>query len=439
MDDALGLLPDATGTDCWIGFELAGERYALPMASIEAVAEPPAVAAVPHAPPALLGVANFSGQIVPILDLAYLLDRRRDAARYDGGGEIMRLRAPEGSIGLWVDRVDWLIFTGAETADPDGVTLLDPAAIFEAALAPCTPPGAGTGPLGNVAHLAATTTMTVEAEAFIVVEAAGRSVRLPRDTVLELVEAVPWSPLPRAPAGLLGIAVLRDEALPLLSLATLLGSPAPGTPGGFAVIDPWGARALLAVDRVVGLRLHRRDVAATLDDSEPVDIAAALPEELRRIVLGFAPGPQDRDDPAAHEPAVEYLSFTVAGQDFAVPVACVDRVVAEQPLVALPPPGEPTKIIGVIELSGTIVPVAVLQDPAGGDALAGWTPGAYVIVRGPDGLGGIAADRIKRVVALRADQLAPPPPGDGFVEALTLPDAGEALRIIAPARVWSMA
>src|SRR6187200_161668 len=89
-----------------IVFTLAGERFALPIASVEAVGAPPPLARVPHAPPALLGAGHLGGRIVPIVDLARLFGRERGSRVYDGSGEIVRLRVADGCIGLWVDKVE---------------------------------------------------------------------------------------------------------------------------------------------------------------------------------------------------------------------------------------------------------------------------------------------------------------------------------------------
>src|SRR5579863_4264026 len=94
----------------WITFSLAGERFALPMTSVEAVEMPVPVAAVPHATPALLGAGNFAGRIMPVLDVAELIDRRQAGRQYDGRGAILRLRTPDGgSLGLWIDQVERLL------------------------------------------------------------------------------------------------------------------------------------------------------------------------------------------------------------------------------------------------------------------------------------------------------------------------------------------
>ncbi len=50
-------------------FAMAGGRYALPLASVEAIMTPPVLCRVPHAPEALLGAGNLGGQVLPVVEL----------------------------------------------------------------------------------------------------------------------------------------------------------------------------------------------------------------------------------------------------------------------------------------------------------------------------------------------------------------------------------
>lgn len=439
--------------DCVV-FALANKRFALPIDSVDSVACPPALARVPHAGPALLGAGNLGGRIVPIVDLARLLDRRGDAAAYDGSGEILRLRAAGGGVGVWVDRVEGLASVAARD-ELTGVEMLDPAPLLAVGLAALGLASGPQAPLGDPAERVPFAPAAPSA-AYIVVEADAEPIRLRREDVVELIEAVPWTPLPRAPVGLLGIALLRGAALPILSLAVLAGLRGPGVPRAFAVIEIEGRRALIAVDRIVGLRFQRLAggrrwaTAAASDQSDgddaPIDLAATIPAELRRVVLGFS----QRDAPGAAilDGAIEYLVFTIAGQECGVPVAGVERVVDVRPAIRLPQPADAGRragmpqVDGAIELRGQIVPVVGLRSRLAFErdkhlAERG-APSAYVILRDAGGLLAIAADQIKQMTKVRAEEIAAPP-GDGhgpIVGIAKLPN-GEILQLVAPERLWA--
>ncbi len=464
-----------SGASTWLVFSIGAERFAVPMGMVEAVAAPPALTAIPHAPPALVGAGNLGGQIVPIVDLSQLLARGRPAAVYRGQGEILRLHTPGGCVGLWVDRVERLVMVDTERSvsshraglgmadelgDLGDITLIDPTPLLSG-IAPPVLAAEVLAPVGDVPEAALPDLLARDADSFILVEVDGNPHRLRRDSLAELVETVAWTPLPRAPAGLMRIGVLRGTALPLLSLAALLGLPEPAVYGGYAVIEIEGHRALLAVDRVVGLRFRRRagssqqsaedrarnGFAGDLATAIPVDLETAIPPELRRIILGFVPGDAVADDADDEDGRVEYLTFVLGGQTFGLPIASIDRVVGPQKLIRLPRPanddadGEAlARTAGAIELRGQIMPVAAMRRQlglAGSDeaAIPAEEPAAYVILRGGEGLSAVGVDQIRQLVTLRPDQIAPPAIEHDLIEGIA-EQSGELLRLVAPARLW---
>ena len=417
---------------------LAGEHFALPIGAVEGVASPPRLARVPHAVPALLGAGQLGSRIVPIMALARLLGRERGSDGYDGGGEVLRLRVAGGSIGLWVDKVERVVGDAAEleAGDREGVQPIDPAVLLADCLDPPGLSAVAQAPLGEVGYPLTATPASTPAPAFIVVETGGRPVSLAREAVQELVQEVAWTPVPRAPEGLLGVGLLRGAALPLLSLAVLLGRHGGANSGGFVAVDVGGRRALLAVDRIIGLRFR----SAEDDAAEPVDVVAVIPDELRRIVLGFSPeAPEAQPDDAMSREAGAYLAFSVAGLDCAVAAECVDRIVGPQPLIRLPRAAAGNGALeGAIELRGQILPVAALR--AGLGLASGPEPKAYIIIRDAVGIGAIGVEQAKQLVRLHPSEIAPAPAGaPGAVVGVAARPDGGLLRIIAADRLWNLA
>jgi purine-binding chemotaxis protein CheW len=60
-----------------VRFRLGEERYALPVADVQEVADVGQLAGVPGAPEAILGVRNLRAQVLPVIDLATVLGKDR--------------------------------------------------------------------------------------------------------------------------------------------------------------------------------------------------------------------------------------------------------------------------------------------------------------------------------------------------------------------------
>ena len=57
-----------------------GEHYAVPVSAVLEISEYGEVSPVPGAPPSTLGVRNLRGQVIPVIDLAMVLDLRSSTA-----------------------------------------------------------------------------------------------------------------------------------------------------------------------------------------------------------------------------------------------------------------------------------------------------------------------------------------------------------------------
>jgi len=62
--------PEASRPAQYLGFSLAGESYAIELLRIREIIEHVPITRVPGMPPAVLGVINLRGRVVPVVDLA---------------------------------------------------------------------------------------------------------------------------------------------------------------------------------------------------------------------------------------------------------------------------------------------------------------------------------------------------------------------------------
>jgi purine-binding chemotaxis protein CheW len=86
-----------------IGFDLGENTYALPVGKVLAVCGCRSICSVPGAPPAVLGLVNWRGEIVTVLDTAKALGEQ--PTPISDAGQIVLLKRPNAGLGLAVRTV----------------------------------------------------------------------------------------------------------------------------------------------------------------------------------------------------------------------------------------------------------------------------------------------------------------------------------------------
>jgi purine-binding chemotaxis protein CheW len=81
-------------TKSLVGFVVADVGYAVPIARVKEIVNPMPVVPVPHAPPQVVGVADYRGEIVPVVDLRVRFGLAASADAEPGSAK--------GSKGKWV-------------------------------------------------------------------------------------------------------------------------------------------------------------------------------------------------------------------------------------------------------------------------------------------------------------------------------------------------
>ena len=120
---------------------VAGEDYALPVADVLEIAEYGEVAPVPGAAPAVLGVRNLRGQVLPVVDLASVFGLARSGPPErivvtDEGGRTAGL-AVDSVVGVEPlpearEEAESPHLTGAALADGTLVGVVDVASVLDA-------------------------------------------------------------------------------------------------------------------------------------------------------------------------------------------------------------------------------------------------------------------------------------------------------------------
>jgi chemotaxis signal transduction protein len=134
-----------------IVFTIGGVRYALELRWVREVVSLGFVTGVPTAPAAFSGVVNLHGSILPVLDVAALLDQPPGQAARQGDGALVL--ETEGVVcAMRVDQIDHVASlheTDGAIVDASGrpLMLLDPAALVRRALELITMAAAGAVPV----------------------------------------------------------------------------------------------------------------------------------------------------------------------------------------------------------------------------------------------------------------------------------------------------
>jgi purine-binding chemotaxis protein CheW len=93
-----------------VGFVVGDVEYAVPIAEVKEIVNPIPLTELPHAPPAVAGVADHRGEVVPIIDL-----RERfgvSGARDERRAKWILVDVAGRTVGLMVDSVTEVFGTG---------------------------------------------------------------------------------------------------------------------------------------------------------------------------------------------------------------------------------------------------------------------------------------------------------------------------------------
>lgn len=418
IDEATGLDgPEAARQ--FILFRVGGEGYALPLARVREIVRVTPMARAPLAPPALLGLANLRGQVLPVVSM------RRAFGEEDGpASDAQRVLVFEqdGTLtGLLVDQVSTILSASAEEVESSETIqhsvdsalllgmvkpgagregahmILDGAALLRAAMGGVAAAMGGRGaPAAKDGRPAGDEESVGEEEICLVsFDVDGQEYALTIDAVREIV-TVPEqiSQAPQADENLIGVATLRGELLPLLSLRRLFGAletePAPGSK---VLVARRGAGA---EERRVGLVAdHVREVLrapASAVDARPEALSVAGAGAQIRSICHFDGGERAvavldinalgadahalADAAAAHPTDVDpkeaqamehpqdaalaeeeqFVVFKLGEEDYGAPISAVQEIV-RRPEKMTRVPQTPDFVEGVVNLRGGVLPV----------------------------------------------------------------------------------
>ncbi len=441
-------------------FRLAGSGFGFRLTHVGEIIRVPQLARMPLAPKSLLGLANFHGAVLPIVDLRQLLGVHEAPL-----GDDMRVIVRGGAVpvGFLVDRVEQLLVVpagglendnaGAGSVDPDflegvirgtegepSLPILNPARLLrnEFSRLGVVQERASSGmaaAVGNVAPAAAPTEQHLSIVSF---ELGRQEYALPLDRVQEIIQLPGHiSEVARAETAVLGVVTLRHRLLPLVSLRALLGMPTDSgrKEPGKVIVLPMGSGAVgVVADRtreILHVALSAIDPAPSLltrgeGDAEITSICRL--ENGKRLVGLLSPDLLFRSDlvrrvlseqskgtglgealtennTMANE---QFIIFRLGDQEYGIPIAAVDEI-ARPPSRLARLPKAPSFVDGVMNLRGIVVPVFDLRrrfDVASKEAAG--TQRVLVLAVG-GGKTGFIVDGVSEVMKIADSAIRPAP------------------------------
>ena len=434
---------------------VGGQSYTLRADSILEVGLRPRLTRVPHGPPSLSGLSNLRGAVLPVISLARLLERE------PGSEERLVVFDHLGKVGLLVDAVLRL----EREAHPSSHPQIDVADLL----------GAGfnrqeSHTASGQQHLAAFHDLSRIAAHRVLLSflVSGQTFALPLAAIIEVLRLpAEINLVAGTDAAILGVANVRDHALPIISLAALLGFPvlenAPDA-GRILVVEYEGARIGLMADAIESILrldeaaieavppiLQRGRGQAALDAigrqgaGRPLVSILSVPRLFANAAIEAtastgAATMAEQDDNQARE---QFVIFALGNERYGLPIAAVQEVLRLPDYVTRLPNG-PRFVSGIINLRGRPVP---LIDQRQRFDISLTTPAVRprVIVVTVGGLqAGFVVDAVSEILSVSADRLAVTPPlstagSAAFSRVVNPEEDGQMILLIDPQQMLSQA
>ncbi len=290
-----------------------------------------------------------------------------------------------------------------------------------------------------------------EAHQRLTVRAGRARVAMAASGVAEVIRAPRITRMPHGPPGLIGVTHLRGAVLPVVSLSQLLGETATTEVTRVVVLrrdQPLG----LAVDSVEALKAagvdeaapeHGRLMLVDADGARWFDLDAVLDERFAAFRTARR-APEREAAKVVQAKAIEdlaFLGFSLAGQDYALPLEAVAEVMTVPRAIAALPHTE-ALLLGVFELRGAVLPAVSLRALLGLAERRVQGDERVVVVR----IGGhrlaLLVDQISVILRAGGDAVGPAPSlfnrgaGEARIDAvLRLPDGRGLVSILSPERI----
>lgn len=460
-----------TSTQQYVAFYVGGVAFAAPMEKVREIVRPPKTVAVPMTSPALVGLANLRGLVLPVVDLAQLLqlptEEVNDATR------VMVVDAMGMSVGLMVSRVAKVFELDGKDIEVAGTKQLS---VDSRLLSGVAKEVAGLGMLqlldvdqallaefSDWASIAtssqqqASQSVSLAASASHALESEENSQQLVSflldnqeyaldiNSVEEIVR-VPeeMSRIPRVEKHILGMINLRGSVLPVIDLRLLfgLGEAAKDTTQRILVLQLGSQGDSHKLGILVGLvkevlRVQQQDIEAVplllQRDQNLKDVTGIcrLQQGKRLVSILSADSlatsqafkdavstrlTSEHEDNSVNEQSddevdsdTQLVVFHLVGQEFALPINVV-REITRLPAELNRVPKTPDFVAGMMNLRGSVLPVIDMRRRFGMPSAERSDRQRILVIEMDNMATGFVTDAVIEVLRLSQHQVEPSPP-----------------------------
>lgn len=406
-------------------FEAGGAWFAVRADAVAEVHETVPVTRLPFAPPHVCGIANVSGRLLPVVDLAGYpglgLDQRTPPPLLvvvTAGDGTIAIRARRVGGALWAAAMDGAgpaPVVARVSGDDRAIAVLDLGLIELGHGMGFAESGAGRAMLGAPALPARAERDDVER--LLAVEAGSRGFALEMAGLLLVFAVTDLRPLPHAPPQVHGVS--RALRRPVL-LVDALDRDGAGAPPYAVVVATANGPVGIGVDAVRGVvrvpagrRRERETTSAPggqivehdgrwLEVRSGTTMVDERMDQIGRLIP--ATGVAGSDGGLLERRAWRrFLTLRVGDRLFALAFEQVRRVV--EPPAAHRLPGEGHGFDGITGVDGSILPLVDLRRLLGGDPAR--PAGAAVLVESGGGIVALVVDEVQRIRKVAEDDVDP--------------------------------
>ena len=424
-------------------FEIGGQRYALPAASILEVLDPLPVTPLPYAPDYVDGLVNVSGYVVVQMDASCRLGLGLKLAA--GSGSLLVVGEEGAYSAVHVERV----LTKAGIADSDiarsdtdhtlearfmagefqwhdtPVLLLEAGAFALDGIVAVNEPVGSDGMLGMATGNSGRGELNANDQSFscVIIRCNAERYAIPLSEVGEVVEEFKLTMLPHAPAEISGMALLRGAPLLALSLGVMLGGDGLATQQKMVVVEKNAIRFGLLAEAVLGIEKFAQGSVQPIEQGSEIEgyligkdggmiglvaldglISEARFERYRNYLIKnhMAEALVLASDSAGKK--IRMLSFWLGAEQFAIPLALVERVEEYHEATGVPQ-GAAAGIAGAVQIQGEVAPVIDLRRVMG--VVEEARNAAFLVVRIDGGVWALTVNRVERVIEIAEADIEP--------------------------------